>query len=516
MVERVVIPRGRNRKQMWRRYCGFLELSIDEFTDIQDHLLREQLEMLRDSRIARTIVDDLPDTPEEFRRRVPLTTYSDYADLLQKKDESVLPEKPYTWAMTSGRSGKPKWVPYTSRFVEYLAQMSVAVVILACAEHEGDVQLRRGFRVLVNLPSPPYMTGILNDLLAPKLGARVIPPADIYRDAEFETKIQEGFRIALSTGVDLLSSMTSVLIRMGESFSQQSSKINIKKLILKPKVLARLGLAYLRAKRDGRSVLPKDIWPLKGLSCYGMDTSIYRQQLNYYWGKPPFESYGATETGVIAISGWTKRFLTFLPASAYIEFLPVDGDGKTTVTLKDVRIGERYELVVSSFYGMPFLRYRMGDVMKFVAPSDDVAGVELPQAVFESRIDDIVDIAGFTRLDERTIAQALVESGLKVHDWTARKEYVEQQPILRLYVEPANSLNDRTGVELIHEKLASINADYADLERMLGLRPLQLVVLKQGAFKRYYEARKREGLHLAHLKPPHMNATDGMIAELMN
>ena len=39
-----LLRQGR-RDEFWQRYCGFLDLSIDEFMTIQQRLLTEQLQM---------------------------------------------------------------------------------------------------------------------------------------------------------------------------------------------------------------------------------------------------------------------------------------------------------------------------------------------------------------------------------------------------------------------------------------------------------------------------------------
>jgi hypothetical protein len=69
---------------------------------------------------------------------------------------------------------------------------------------------------------------------------------------------------------------------------------------------------------------------------------------------------------------------------------------------------------------------------------------------------------------------------------------------------------------LVHNELRTISNHYKDLEGMLGIQPLKVVVLPAGAFKRYYHKRKEAGADLAHLKPPHTNASDSIINELLN
>ena len=513
-----------NQERSWNTYCGFLDLSLKDFMEIQEYLLMEQIDTVFDSPLSKNFMPVKPQNISEFRESVPLTTYNDYAPYLSEKKEDALAVKPYCWACTSGRGGSFKWVPYTSRAVEMYAVCSVAIVILACASKKGEVNISNGLRVLHNLPPPPYMSGIINELLAPKLGARLIPPSENYSNTDFEQRIRDGFQMALHTGVDLLSSMTSVLVKMGERFTESSGQLKLNRQIMHPRILWRFLIAWLRCKKEGRNMLPKDLWSLKGLVCYGMDTSIYRDQVRYYWGKEPYEMYGATEAGTIATQAWNKKHMTFFPACCFFEFVPEEEWLKSqenkdyqpsTVLLDEVKPGKRYEIVISSFHGMPFLRYRLGDLIKVVTLEDKEAGIRLPQMVFESRADGIIDIAGFTRLDEKTILQAIVNTGIKFEDWSARKEHEESQPILRLYIELKEDFNSNQLAKLIHQQLVNLNDDYSNLESMLGVKPIKVVVIPSGSFQRYYEGRKIEGADLANLKPPHINATDDIIMSLI-
>ncbi|HUT68837.1 MAG TPA: GH3 auxin-responsive promoter family protein [Dehalococcoidales bacterium] len=513
-----------NQEKAWNKYCGFLDLSLSEFMEIQAQLLMKQIDIVHNSPIARKFMPQKPMDVSEFRQMVRLTTYDDYAGPLMEKNEDVLAVKPYCWACTSGRGGKAKWVPYTHRAVEMFAMCSVAIVILACANNKGEVNISHGLRVLHNLPPPPYMSGIINELLAPRLGARLIPPSENYLNTDFEQRIQDGFQMALRTGTDLLSSMTSVLVKMGERFTESSGQLKLSRQMLSPTILWRLFIAWLRCKKEGRPMLPKDLWSFKGLACYGMDTGIYREQVKYYWGKEPLEMYGATEAGTIATQAWNKKDMTFFPASGFWEFIPEEEWLKSrenksyqprTVLLNEVKPGRRYEIVITNFNGMPFLRYRLGDLIKIVDLEDKEAGIRLPQMIFESRADDLIDIAGFTRLDEKTIWQAIANTKIKFEDWSARKEYEGKEPVVHLYIELKEEIDGKKLEELVHQHLKSLNQDYNNLETMLGLRPVRITIVPPGSFRRYYEERKGEGADLADLKPPHMNAPDNIIKSLL-
>jgi len=184
MVTEDEVFRLGNKEKAWNTYCGFLDLSLPDFMQIQEQLLLKQLDLVYDSPLARQFLPQKPRDVAEFRRMVRLTTYEDYAGPLNRKDETVLAVKPYCWAHTSGRGGAPKWVPYTERAIEMFGIVGVASMILACANRRGEVNFGSGIRILINLPPAPYMTGLLADILAPRLGARVIPPPEEYADAQ--------------------------------------------------------------------------------------------------------------------------------------------------------------------------------------------------------------------------------------------------------------------------------------------------------------------------------------------
>jgi hypothetical protein len=513
-----------DQARIWQKYCGFLDLSLTEFMEIQEQLLMDQIDLIYDSPLARKFMPKKPRNVSEFRRLVPLTTYEDYATYLSEKNEEYLAVKPYVWGHTSGKGGTPKWVPYTERALDVLCRFGIIAIILACATRKGEVNIRNGIRVLHNLPPPPYLTGFMAPVLAQQLDACVIPPLDKYQDVDFETRIQAGFQIALRTGVDMLSSLTSILVKMGERFGESSGQLKFNRHMLHPQIIWRLLQAQLRAKREGRTLLPKDLWPLKGLLCYGTDTSIYREKLVHYWGKEPLETYAATETGLIATHAWNKKSMTFVPSSCFLEFAPEEEWLKSleskdyqpsTVLLDKVKPGERYEIIVTSFYGMPFLRYRIGDLVKVVALEDKEAGIKLPQMVFHSRADGLIDIAGFPRLDERTMGQAIANTGIKYEDWSARKEYQQNKSTIHLYIELKEEIDVQEVEKRIHRELVNINNDYKDLQNMLGIRPLRVTLLPAGSFQRYYERKKASGADLAQLKPPHMNASDAIIQDLL-
>ncbi|MBU2608544.1 MAG: GH3 auxin-responsive promoter family protein [Chloroflexi bacterium] len=517
-----------NRERIWKKYCGFLALSLDEFMVIQRLLLMEQVEMAVNSELGRKIMgEQAPKTVEDFRQVVPFTTYEDYEPYLSDKNEDVLPEKPAIWAHTSGRTGLLKWAPYTVDRAGRLADDTLAAFVLSSATREGEVHLHEGVRVVLNLPPVPYVTGLMGLVAGQRMPYRAIPPLEEAAKMEFEERIRQGFRIALNSGIDYAASIAVVLAKVGEGFGQMGRNTKFSfSVLLHPLALFRVSKAMLKSKLLKRPMLPRDIWHVKGLVCGGTDTAIYRDEINYYWGVQPLDVYVSTETGFIAMQSWTKKGMTFIPYSNFYEFIPEDEWLKSredpdyqpsTVLLDEVEEGRTYEIVITNFHGGAFLRYRIGDLIKIIALKDKETGVNLPQMVFQSRADDVIDIAGFARLDEKTVWQAVQNTGYPYVDWSARKEYEQEKPVLHLYLELSRDSVDKDELRRsIDQQLIALDSGYADLRRMTGAEPLVVTLLERGSFQRYLELKRAAGFDLAHLKPPHMNPPDHILDELLH
>jgi phenylacetate-coenzyme A ligase PaaK-like adenylate-forming protein len=291
-------------------------------------------------------------------------------------------------------------------------------------------------------------------------------------------------------------------------------------------MLLRLLKAVTKSKLAGRPILPRDIWSLKAVIAGGTDNAIYREKIKYLWGRYPMDMYGSTESNMIATQTWDYDAMTFLPHINFLEFMPekecnnwlMDKTYQADLlTLDKVQAGETYAMVITNFLGGAFVRYFIGDAIRIKSLRNERCHINLPQMEFDSRIDGIIDIAGFTRLTEKVVWQAIENSGLVYQDWSIRKEVVEEKPLLHLYLEPkqGTELTEDQTAASIHEQLKKLDSDYASLEAMISLKPLKVTVLHHGAFQAYISKQRAAGADLAHLKPPHVNPTEAQIAKLL-
>jgi hypothetical protein len=527
-----LLQQGRN-EELWQMCCGFLSLNLEQFMAIQKRLLLEQISLLNQCTLGRKIMHRAkPKTVEEFRQRVPLTTYADFCPELSEKKEAPLPAEPAFWVHTSGRSGENpcKWVPWTRAFVQELSTVMYGVGILSGCKGWGDVsRMNKCPKIVYTVAPRPYMTGALASMLELQTPSDYFPPLKESEELAFDERIRLGFKQALSQGLDYFFGLSMVLVVVGNRFSDSSNKVDIRPLLSQPRALFRLVKGLAKSKLAGRSMLPRDLWPVRGIISGGLDSGVYKEKIKALWGKYPLDTYTGTEGGIIATQTWDHDGMTFIPSLNFLEFIPEKEHFKwqldhsyqpKAVLLDEVKAGEVYEIAITNFHGGVLTRYRPGDMVRITSLRNDKLGIDIPQMVFERRADDLLDFV-FVRLTEKTIWQAIENTGLDYVDWTAYKKPGE--PVLSLSIELKNNYqaNESEVAAAIREQVLksdNSNKDTASLIRdefatMIDFK-VEVDLLPQGAFGNYTTQRQAEGADLAHLKPPHINPSPKVLSLL--
>jgi hypothetical protein len=520
-----------NPATAWRRFCGFLDVSQDTFMEIQDQLLREQIDLVAESRIGRRVFrTGKPATVGEFRDKVPLSTYGDYVKLLAPGLESNLPHGQYIWAHTTGAQAGYKWVPYSARgFTRFLDNLMGALILSAAKGHD-DLAVGPGDVVMFNAPPRPYLSGLAVFGMARRFGLLGVNDPAVVEKMDFKAKVAADFRAALGQRVDIIISMTSVLVRAGQRFEEEASSGGDRRngrggdSPRNARALRRMATAKARSVLLRRPIRPRDLWPVRAVIGWGADTSIFRDQVREYWGQYPYELYACTEGGVMGMQTWDRSGMVFNPYADFYEFIPEDENRRAreddrytpqTVLLSEVHPGETYEVVITNFYSMPLLRYRVGHFVRFL-PAERWAVPGRPEFEWLGRSDDRIDIAGFTRVDEKTVWEALRNAGLEFSYWTLRRELSDEIPLLHFYGETRNRYDATEAARKLHDSLKAIDSFYRDLESMLEIRPLRMTLVPPGTFDRYYDEMQRRGEDVGRSLPPKMNAFDDAIATLLN
>jgi len=527
-----LLQQGRN-EELWQMCCGYLSLDLEQFMAIQKRLLLEQIELLKRCTLGRKIMRRArPETIEEFRKQVPFTTYNDYCPELLEKREAPLPAEPAFWVHTSGRSGEYpcKWVPMTAAYANELSTIMYGIGLLSSCKGWGDTsQAPEQPKIVYTVAPRPYVTGAMASMLELQTPVAYLPALEEAEELSFEGRVKLGFKQALSQGLDYFFGLSMVLVVVGNKFSQSSDKIDIRPLLSQPKVLFRLTKGLVKSKLARRPMLPRDLWPVKGIMSGGLDSGVYREKIKALWGRYPLDTYAGTEGGIIATQTWDYDGMTFVPSLNFLEFIPEKEHFKwqldhsyqpKAVLLDEVKAGENYEIVITNFHGGALVRYRPGDMIRITSLRNEKLGIDIPQMVFERRADDLLDFV-FIRLTEKTIWQAIENTGIAYEDWTAYKKPGE--PVLSLFIETKDDYQGSDAGIAAAVRQQIINADNGedtkslirgDFATMIDFK-VEVNLLPRGAFANYTAQRQAEGADLAHLKPLHINPSDKVLSLLL-
>lgn len=511
----------RQYEGLWNEYCGFLDLDMDGYMQMQNRLMEEQIALWSNCTLGQKLLGDKrPTTIDEFRRCVPLTTYEDYADILLQKQDSMLPDTPIIWIQTTWEGGRHpiKVAPYTKGMLDTYRNNIIACLMLSTSNERGKFNVRATDKILYALAPLPYATGLFPLALNDEISMEFLPPVSEAVKMSFSERNKKGFQMGLQRGIEFFFGVGSVAYYVSMTLSSlgkgRSGSSGIKLTDMTPAMFFRVVRAKYRCHQEGRELMPRDLFKLKGFMCAGTDSRCYKDELEHLWGVRPMELFAGTEPTCIGTETWTRNGMYFFPDACFYEFIPEAEMEKSidnpayqpkTYLMNEVLPGEKYELVISVLKGGAFMRYCVGDVYRCVGRDNNEDGTRIPRFEYIDRVPTIIDIANFTRISENTIELVISLSGLKIASWVALKEYSpENRPFLHLYAEMETDALTQQALskEILKEQLSiyfrHMDNDYKDLKRLLGIEPLEITILKGGTFQRH---REKTGKTLRRLNP---------------
>nr|WP_122013511.1 GH3 auxin-responsive promoter family protein [Maliibacterium massiliense] len=490
--------------KIWSEYCGFLDLDMDGYMRIQNRLMQEQMRLWSRSAIGRKILGEkTPQSIEEFRQMVPLTTYDDYADVLLQKRGDMLPDIPIVWIQTTWEGGRHpiKVAPYTQGMLEVFRNNIITCVLLSTSTRRGQFNVRPSDKILYALAPLPYLTGLFPLALEDEIGMEFLPPVKESVKLSFSERNKKGFKLGMQKGIEFFFGVGSVAYFVSTSLSKMAQAGGSGKLHMSISALRRMLVGKYRSKQENRPLKPRDVFKLKGFMCAGTDNWCYKDDLQDLWGVRPMELFAGTEFSLVGTETWTRNGMYFFPDTCFYEFIPEDEMNASldnpayqprTCLMNEVQPGEKYELAVTVFKGGAFARYRAGDVYRCVGTQNSDDGTNIPRFQYIDRIPTVIDIAGFTRITQYSIQSAVNLSGLPIAHWVAAKAYTEnKRPYMHMYVELDTDAMVSSAVsrEVLKEHLSVyfkyMDQDYKDLKGLLGIDPLEVTILKCGTFEEY-------------------------------
>lgn len=275
-------------------------------------------------------------------------------------------------------------------------------------------------------------------------------------------------------------------------------------------------------EKDWFCMIPK-LWPNAKYVYSIMTGSMqhYLKKLRHYSGNLPLVSadYGSTESwiGVNVDPSSPPEKVTFavMPTFSYFEFIPLhrqsqqDANANTDdfieedpVPLSQVKLGQEYEIVLTTFTGL--YRYRLGDVV-------EVAGFhkKIPKLNFICRRKLIltVNIDKNTEKDLQLVvergSQVLSKSKAELVDFTSHADVAKQPGHYVIYWEINGEVEEKVLRECCREMDASfVDHGYVVSRRTNSIGPLELCIVEKGTFRKILEHFIGNGAALSQFKTP--------------
>ncbi|KAK4846070.1 hypothetical protein QYF36_012702 [Acer negundo] len=291
----------------------------------------------------------------------------------------------------------------------------------------------------------------------------------------------------------------------------------------------------LESNLDWFGLVPK-LWPNAKYVYSIMTGSMqpYLKRLRHYAGDLPLVSadYGSTESWIGANLDpcLPPEDVTFavVPTFSYFEFIPIhrrkedfspvtdDFIEEEPVPLSQVKLGQEYEIVLTTFTGL--YRYRLGDVV-------EVAGFHkgTPKLNFLCRRKLILTI----NIDKNTEKdlQIVVERGsqllsnsarAELVDFTSHADSVNQPGHYVIYWEIKGDAEEKVLRECCSEMDASfVDHGYVVSRRTNSIGPLELCIVKKGTFNKILEHFIGNGAALSQFKTPRCTSNQ-VILRILN
>lgn len=511
---------------VWQEYCGFLDLSIEEYLKIQSTLLMEQISLLSKCRLGNYLLHGtVPQSVDEFRQMVPLTTYDDYADTLLMRRTEDLPSVPLVWLETTWEGGSypKKAAPYSKSMLDTYSHNLLAAMLLSTSQRKGNFRVRPRSKVLYTLAPMPYATGLFPELMKGEVDLRFLPSVKEALELPFSKQMARGFELAVKHDMNQLFGMSSILYFISKNLLSGAGTGNGLKMLygISPVMLLRLLRARYRSRRDKIPMLPKDIFSLDAFVCVGNDSTLYKPELERCWGKKPMEISGGTEPTLIGTETWSRDGMVLYPDACFYEFIPEKemrrsfdepGYSPRTYLMNELNANQLYELVITVLRGGSFVRYRVGDVYRCLRLTNPQDGLNIPQFEFVDRTPNVIDIGGFTRITSKEISKVIEMSHLPIRKWCACKEYNDDKlAYLQMFIELQEDSQtlQTAAAEIIKEHLSVYfryyDQDYVSLKKLIQMDPLKVTVVRKGSF-RAFEASRSYPLHS--INPPASDVID--------
>ncbi len=418
---------------------------------------------------------------QDFIQQVPINDYEGlktYFDRVKDGEANVLWKgKPTYLAKTSGTTSGVKYIPITKDSIpnhfgtarnmvfNYIAQTGRAdflngkMIFLS-----GSPKLHTTNGILTG-----RLSGISNHLIPNWIKRSQMPSYETNCIEDWEDKVEQIAKETIKENMTMISGIPPWVQMYYEVLLEKTGQSSI-----------------------------REIFPNFDLFIYGgVNFEPYRAKLEALVGNSinTLETYPASE-GFIAFQDQPENpaLLLNVNSGIFFEFIPTDeifNEKPTRLSLKDVKIGVNYAIIINSNAGL--WGYNIGDTVKFVS-------LKPYRILVTGRIKHYISAFGehvIGKEVEDALLQVANKHDVQIIEFTVAPQVNPQKeslPYHEWFIEFAKTPNDLKSFALeVDQLLCQQNIYYSDLIKGNILQPLVIRPLKPGAFRTYMKSQGKLG-----------------------
>lgn len=440
----------------------------------QENILKNLLKTGRGTEIGREAGLDQVNTYEEYRQAMPIRDYEQlrpWIDRIKEGRHNILWKgKPIYFAKTSGTTSGTKYIPITKDSIPNHINTARNALLCYMAETgntrfaDGKLIFLSGSPELERVGGIPTgrLSGIVNHHVPRYLRTNQLPSYETNCIEDWETKLGKIVDETIQQNMTLISGIPPWMQMYFDELISRSGK-KVGELFPHFSVMVQGGVNFepYRAKlmeSIGRKVDTIELFPAsEGFFAFQDSQEAEGLLLN-------------TDSGI---------FFEFVPAAEIFSANP------TRLSLRDVKVGENYALVINSNAGL--WSYNIGDTVKFVSADpwrlvvtgrtkhfisafgEHVIGEEVESAMLKAAGEEQVQVTEFT-----VAPYVSQDAGKSYHEWFV--EFVSQPRDLDAFA------------ARLDRHLREANTYYDDLVGGNILQPLKITPVRRNGFIHYMKS----------------------------
>jgi hypothetical protein len=440
----------------------------------QENILKELVKAAKTTEFGKAHNFSAINSYEDFRQAVPVRDYEGFKPYIEKikegKHNILWKGLPIYFAKTSGTTSGVKYIPITSESIPNHINSARNALLCYMAETgntafaDGKLIFLSGSPELERIGGIPTgrLSGIVNHHVPKYLRANQLPSYETNCIEDWETKLNRVVEETIDQDMTLISGIPPWMQMYFDRLTEKSGR-KIKELFPNFSVLVHGGVNFE---------------PYRAKLLESIGTTI-----------DTIETFPASE-GFFAFQDSQKEegLLLNTNSGIFFEFVPAQeifNEKPTRLSLKDVKAGENYALLISNNAGL--WSYNIGDTVKFVSTDpyrimvtgrtkhfisafgEHVIAEEVEHSLLQAAKEDNV------RVTEFTVAPMIgQDDGGSYHEW---------------FVEFENEPEDLHAFSLkVDNRLREKNIYYDDLINGNILKPLKISMVRKNGFIEYMKS----------------------------